>query len=59
MKMKVFIMGINFDKITKAKVGDIIYPAYNGTNGFFKKPEWHLVIEVTDDGIIKQVKYIQ
>ena len=28
------------------KIGDIIYPFYNGTLGFFKRPIWKVVIEI-------------
>jgi len=39
-------MGINFEKTRKYKLGDIIYPAYNGTNGWLQKPRWDLVTGV-------------
>ncbi len=51
-------MGINFEKITKGKVGDIIYPAYNETNGFWQKPRWDLVVEVDDKNNIIDRRYI-
>ncbi len=51
-------MGINFEKTVKGKVGDIIYPAYNGTNGFWQKLRWDLVIEVDEKGDILDVRYI-
>ena len=51
-------MGINFKKQTHGKVGEIIYPAYNNTNGFFKKPRWDLVMKVDKDGKILKVNYI-
>jgi len=51
-------MGLNFNKTTKANVGDIIYPAYNGTNGFFKSSRWDLVVQVYPDGTIKERRYI-
>ena len=41
-----------FNKITHGKVGDIIYPAYNGTCGFLKKPRWDVVMRVNKDGMI-------
>ena len=46
-------MGLNFKQTTKGKVGDIIYPAYNGTNGFWKTERWDLVMIVdSKDGTI-------
>lgn len=51
-------MGINFEKITKGKVGDIIYPAYNGTNGFWVESRWDLVVEVDKKGNIMDLRYI-
>jgi hypothetical protein len=45
-------MGINFTKTIQGKVGDIIKPAFNGTNGFFQKPEWHVVTKIDKDGYI-------
>lgn len=43
-----FFGGINFKSAnTKYQVGDIIYPAYNNTNGWFCSSEWHVVTEVT------------
>jgi hypothetical protein len=43
---------------TKCNVGDIIYPHYNGTNGFLKKPRWDLVYEVDNEGYPKGILYI-
>ena len=51
-------MGKNFKSITNGKVGDIIYPAYNGTNGFWRKPRWDLIIRVDKEGGIIHVGYI-
>ncbi len=51
-------MAINFEKITRGKVGDIIYPAYNGTNGFWDKSRWDLVTRVDKDNKILDVYYI-
>ena len=51
-------MGLNFKKITKAKVGNIIPPAYNGTNGFWQTPRWDLVIGVDKNNSITKVRYI-
>ena len=43
--------GANFKKkIDGLKVGDIIYPAHNGTNGWFCSPQWHLVSKVDKKG---------
>ena len=42
-----FFGGGNFNKTLKGKVGDIIYPAYNNTNGWFCKSRWDLVTKVT------------
>ena len=51
-------MGLNFKPITKGKVGDIIYPSYNGTNGFWKFSRWDLVTRVDKDGNILDRRYI-
>ena len=51
-------MGTNFKKTTKGKVGDIIYPAYNDTNGFWVKSRWDLIIEVDKKGNIIDTRYI-
>ena len=56
--LKWLLGGINFDKIEYGKVGDIIYPAYNGTNGMFKNSRWDLVLEVNKKGKIKRTRYI-
>jgi len=37
------------------KIGDIIYPFYNGTLGFFKRPIWKVVIEI--DKKLGAIKY--
>ncbi len=51
-------MGLNFKKTTKGKVGDIIYPAYNETNGFWETARWDLVIKVDKNNNIIDVRYI-
>lgn len=51
-------MGLNFKKTIHGEVGDIIYPAYNGTNGFWSSDRWDLVTRVDDDGRILDVSYI-
>jgi len=51
-------MGINFEPITKGKVGDIIYPAYNNTNGFWQRSRWDLVTKVDEYGNIIDKRYI-
>lgn len=53
-----FFGGANFKYIRKGKVGDIIYPAHNNTNGWFKSPRWDLVTEVDKKGNIIIVNYI-
>ena len=42
----------------RAKVGDIIYPHYNGTDLFWKKTRWDLVTAVDKDGYIINVSTI-
>ena len=44
--------GANFEEIIHGKIGDIIYPAYNGTNGWFKKSRWDLVTKIDKKGHI-------
>ena len=51
-------MGLNFEYITKGKCGDIIYPAYNGTNGFWSKSRWDLVIAIDKKGNIIGRRFI-
>ena len=51
-------MGINFKQTTKGKLGDIIYPAYNGTNGFWQTSRWDLVTVVDKKGNIIGRRYI-
>ncbi len=51
-------MGYNFEKATKGKIGDIIYPAYNGTNGWFKQSRWELITKVDSNNNIMDVHYI-
>ncbi len=53
-----FFGGLNFEETTHGKVGDIIYPAYNGTNGFCKKERWDLVMKVDKKGFIICVAFI-
>ncbi len=50
--------GGNFEKTTHGKVGDIIYPANNETNGWFKKERWDLVTKVSSKGYILNKSYI-
>ncbi len=50
--------GANFPYTKYGKIGDIIYPAYNYTNGWFCKSRWDLVTEVDKDGSIIHVQYI-
>jgi len=49
---------MNLEKQTHGKVGEIVYPAYNGTNGWFQKPRWDLITEVDKDRKILDVRYI-
>ncbi len=42
----------------RAKVGDIIYPEYNGTAGIFRRTRWDLVTAVDKDGYIINVATI-
>lgn len=51
-------MGLNFKQTTKGKVGDIIYPAHNGTNGFWEKSRWDLVTKVDENNNIIDRRYI-
>ena len=51
-------MGIDFKPITKTNVGNIIYPVYNNTNGFWSKSRWDLVTKVDGNGNILDVRYI-
>ena len=51
-------MGRNFEPKFKGKVGDIIYPAYNYTNGFWQTPRWDLVLAVDKEGIIIRRRFI-
>ena len=43
---------MNLKEITHGKVGDIIYPAYNKTNGWFAKGRWDVVLKVDKKGRI-------
>ena len=49
---------MNLYNETKGKIGDIIYPAYNGTNGFWQRPRWDLVTKVDKKGNITDRRYI-
>lgn len=51
-------MGLNFERTIKAKVGDIIHPAYNGTNGFWKRSRWDLILAVNERGNISERRCI-
>ena len=51
-------MGRNFTKTDYGKVGDIIYPANNDTNGFWQTSRWDLVTKVTKTGLIIGKSYI-
>lgn len=51
-------MAKNFEITLYGKVGDIIYPAYNGTNGFWQTPRWDLVIKVDEKDKIIDRRYI-
>lgn len=50
--------GKNFEIKRTGEVADIIYPAYNGTNGWFTKPRWDLVLRVDKFGNIIKRKYL-
>lgn len=39
----------------KGKVGEIIYPFWNGSGGFFKKPLWEVVTKVDKNGKIIEI----
>lgn len=59
MKILDFILGgANFAKTKYGKVGDIIYPANNNTNGWFCKSRWDLVLEVDETGYITHRRHI-
>lgn len=53
-----FFGGVNFKSTRKGKVGDIIFPAYNNTNGWFTTPRWDLVTEIDKKGKIIVVHYM-
>ena len=42
----------------KGKIGEIIYPEYNGTNGWFQKPRWDLVMKVNRDEEIISIRHL-
>jgi hypothetical protein len=51
-------------KMNLNKINKIIYPAYNGTNGFFKTPRWDIVAEDTtyhiyDYSIIRTIEILR
>ncbi len=48
-------MGINFKETKSGAVGEIIYPAYNGTNGFWKKSRWDLIVKVDKKGSVVHI----
>ncbi len=47
-----FLGGANYKIKRKGKIGEIIFPAYNGTNGWFKKSRWDLIKKVNKEGEI-------
>ena len=49
---------INEQTLEKYKVGDIIYPHYNGTSGFFKRPRWDVVTRVDKEGNVMDASYL-
>ena len=51
-------MGRNFKIIRHGKVGDIVYPAYNGTNCWWKESRWDLITKVNGNGVIIGRQYI-
>jgi len=51
-------MGRNFELKIKGKVGDIVYPAYNNTNGFWQTSRWDLVLAVNKEGEIIRRRFI-
>lgn len=51
-------MGLNFEEKKTGKIGDIVYPAHNGTDGFWKKPRWDLITVVDKEGKIVERIYI-
>lgn len=50
--------GANFERETYGEVGEIIYPAYNNTNGWFKSSRWDLIEKVDKKGKIIKVSCI-
>lgn len=46
------------DQSKRYKVGDIVYPYYNGTTRWFKKPRWDVITQVSPDGTISEVHYL-
>ncbi len=51
-------MGINFEQTTHGKIGEIIYPTHNGTNGFWEKTRWDVIVEVDSKGLIIDKRYV-
>ncbi len=39
----------------KCEIGDVIYPHYNGTAGFFKESIWNVVTELDEEGYWKKL----
>ena len=50
--------GKNHPQTTHGEEGDIIYPAFNGTNGWFTMPRWDLVTKTNKHGKIVRRRYI-
>lgn len=50
--------GLDFEYKTHGKVGEIISPAYNGTNGWFCNSRWDLVTKINKDGRIMNKSFI-
>ena len=48
---------MKYDYKKKHKVGDIIYPYYNGTSGFFKIKIWSVVVRVDKKGYWKELEH--
>ena len=48
---------MKFDYKRKYKVGDIIYPFYNGTLGFFKTNIWSVVEKVDKENHWKKLRH--
>lgn len=60
-----FILGVLFTNVDKKrpnynmynnrKIGDIIYPAENGSGGIFSSNKWELITKVDLDGRVKSI----